>query len=119
MGDPRVPKVQSRFDCTDREPLGDVIGVCDLVDCVGPLKAAEFRRNAKKAGMRPGDATLGYYRQTYAWVVKNPRRLTRPVEYRHPPGAVIWVRLGTAGGEKDQSATRQGVEFKLVAGTRS
>lgn len=43
--------------------------------------------------MRPSEATLGYYRQTYAWVVENPRRLARPVEYQHPSGAVIWVRL--------------------------
>ena len=50
---------------------GTVVGVCDLVDCVGPLKAAEFRRNAGKAGLRPTEATLGYYRRTYAWVVKN------------------------------------------------
>jgi len=72
---------------------GTVIGVCDLVDCIGPLRAGEFRRNAMKAGMRPSEARLGYYRQTYAWVVKNPRRLVRPVEYQHPSGAVIWVRL--------------------------
>ena len=43
--------------------------------------------------MRPSEATLGYYRQTYAWVVQNARRLERPVAYRHPSGAVIWVRL--------------------------
>lgn len=43
--------------------------------------------------MRPSEAMLGYYRHTYAWVVKNPRRLARPVEYLHPSGAVIWVRL--------------------------
>jgi ASCH domain len=72
---------------------GKVIGVCDLVNCVGPLTAAEFRKNATKAGMRPSEATLGYYRQTFAWVVKNARTLERPVPYRHPPGAIIWVKL--------------------------
>jgi hypothetical protein len=75
---------------------GTVIGVCDLVDCIGPLTSTQFRRNAKKAGMRPSEATLGYYRQTYAWVVNNARRLARPVEYRHPSGAVIWVLLEPA-----------------------
>lgn len=70
-----------------------VVGVCDLVECIGPLTSGVFRKNAKKAGMRPGEATLGYYRQTYAWVVKNAQQLARPVEYRHPSGAVIWVRL--------------------------
>jgi hypothetical protein len=58
---------------------GTVIGVCDLVDCVGPLTAQEFRKNARKAGMRPTEATLGYYRQTFAWVMAKPRRLKLPV----------------------------------------
>jgi hypothetical protein len=43
--------------------------------------------------MRPSEAQLGFYRQTYAWVMANPRYLKRPVPYQHPPGAVIWVRL--------------------------
>jgi len=73
---------------------GTVIGVCDLVDCIGPLTAEEFRKNAKKAGMRPSEATLGYYRQTYAWVLEKPRLLKQPVPYQHPSGAIIWVRLG-------------------------
>ena len=72
---------------------GAVIGVCDLVDCVGPLSADAFRKNAKKAGMKPTEATLGYYRQTYAWVLEKPRILKRPIPYQHPSGAVIWVRL--------------------------
>jgi len=72
---------------------GTVVGLCEVVDCVGPLTAEEFRKNAKRAGMRPSEARLGRYRQTYAWVMAKPRRLSRPVPYRHPPGAVIWVRL--------------------------
>jgi hypothetical protein len=79
---------------------GTVVGVCDVVDCVGPLTAAEFRKNVKKAGMRPSEANFGYYRQTFAWVVSNARRLERPVPYRHPSGAVIWVRLDAAVEKK-------------------
>lgn len=79
---------------------GTVIGVCDLVQCVGPLTAAEFRSNAKKAGMRPSEATLGYYRETFAWVMTKPHYLKRPVPYQHPPGAVIWVRLEVAVEKK-------------------
>ena len=43
--------------------------------------------------MRPSEAKLGWYRQTYAWVLEKPRILKRPVPYQHPSGAVIWVRL--------------------------
>jgi hypothetical protein len=49
--------------------------------------------NAVKAGMRPSEAVLGYYRHTYAWVVANPRTLRRPVPYTHPSGAIVWVSL--------------------------
>jgi hypothetical protein len=72
---------------------GTVVGLCDLVDCVGPLTANQFRKNAKKAGMRPSEAELGWYRLTYAWVMAKPRMLKQPVPYAHPQGAVIWVRL--------------------------
>ena len=72
---------------------GTVVGLCDLVDCVGPLTANQFRKNANKAGMRPSEAELGWYRQTYAWVVDKARRVDQPVPYQHPSGAVIWVSI--------------------------
>jgi hypothetical protein len=70
-----------------------VVGVCDVVDCLGPLSVEEFCLNAWKAGMRTSEAQLARYRQTYAWVLEKPRYLNRPVSYQPLPGAVIWVRL--------------------------
>jgi hypothetical protein len=72
---------------------GTITGVCEVVDCIGPLSASLFRKNAAKAGMRPSEARLGWYRTTYAWVLKKPTRLKTPVPYRHPSGAVLWVKL--------------------------
>jgi hypothetical protein len=72
---------------------GTVIGVCNLVECEGPLTANRFRTNAKKAGMRPSECKLGYYRNTYAWVLEKPKSLKTPVPYKHPSGAIIWVKL--------------------------
>ena len=72
---------------------GAIAGVCEIVDCVGPLTADIFRKNASKAGMRASEAKLGRYRNTYAWVLAKPRRLKKPVPYKHPSGAVIWVGL--------------------------
>src|ERR1700687_4548450 len=69
---------------------GRVVGTCEVVDVVGPLTLAELRRNAKRTGFRPSQLP---YPMTYAWVVRDARRLRKPVPYRHPPGAVIWVRL--------------------------
>ena len=75
---------------------GTVIGVCELVDCIGPLSARVFQDNAKKAGIKPEHAKLGYYKQTYAWVMAKPKRLKKPIPYSHPSGAVIWVNLDAA-----------------------
>ena len=75
---------------------GTVVGLCEVVDCIGPLTAEEFRGNARKAGMIPKEAVLGGYKNTFAWVLANARRFKTPVPYAHPNGAVIWVQLGDA-----------------------
>jgi ASCH domain len=55
-----------------RSRSGTVVGVCDVVDCIGPLTAEQFRNNARKAGMAPDEAKLGHYINTFAWVIVNP-----------------------------------------------
>jgi hypothetical protein len=69
---------------------GHVVGICEVVDVRGPLSLAELRRNARRTGFVP---TSRPYPKTYAWVLRNARRLAKPVPYKHPSGAVIWVRL--------------------------
>jgi len=83
---------------------GTITGVCEVVDCHGPLSANMFRKNAAKAGIRPSEVLLGHYRNTYAWVLANPTRLKKPVRYEHPSGAVIWVSLD---GKIAQAIRRQ------------
>jgi hypothetical protein len=74
---------------------GTVIGVADLVDAVGPLTRRDVAANARKLGLRkPGPSGPLPYRRTFAWVLKNARRLKTPVRYRHPSGCIIWVNLG-------------------------
>jgi len=36
---------------------------------------------------------LSMYRKKYAWVGRKAKRFGKPIRYRHPSGAVIWVRL--------------------------
>jgi hypothetical protein len=72
---------------------GTVVGLCEVIDSVGPLTAEEYSRNARKAGMLPAEANLGGYKNTFAWVLANARRFKTPVPYKHPSGAVIWVQL--------------------------
>jgi hypothetical protein len=96
-----------------------VVGLCDLVDCVGPLTANQFRKNAKKAGMRPREAKLGLYRQTYAWVLAKPIRLKVPVPYEHPTGAVVWVNLDQNVERKVNNQVRRAVALHQAALSRA
>jgi hypothetical protein len=60
---------------------------------------------------------LGWYRQTYAWVLEKPRILKRPVPYQHPSGAVIWARLDDKAERKilKELAARNGkLTFRLT-----
>ena len=71
---------------------GTVVGLCELVDCLGPLSLAEMRKNTKKhripvARLRSRE---GHYKTIYAWVLRNARRLKRPVPYKHKSGVIIW-----------------------------
>ena len=79
-----------------RSGSGEVHGVCEIVDVVGPLSTAELLRTQEfHAVPRERIAEGSRYRQTYAWVLKSARRFQSPVPYSHRPGAVIWVRLST------------------------
>jgi hypothetical protein len=72
---------------------GLVLGTCELVDVIGPLRYSEFRDNARKWGGRGSDVGRADHLQHYAWVLRNPRRFRTPIPYRHPSGAIIWVKL--------------------------
>lgn len=74
---------------------GTVVGLCELVDCIGPLSLAGMRRNVSKhriplAHLR---SRKNHYKTIYAWVLKKPRRLKPPVPYRHKSGVIIWHPL--------------------------
>lgn len=71
---------------------GQIVGRCKLVDVVGPLTLKEMR-STKKHGIAKAELTGLYYKKTFAWVLKDARRLRRPIPYRHHLGAVIWVKL--------------------------
>jgi hypothetical protein len=72
---------------------GTVVGVCELIDCIGPLTNEQFRRNARKAGLHPAEASIPRGQLRFAWVLSNIQRLNEPVPYSHPSGAIIWVKL--------------------------
>jgi hypothetical protein len=74
---------------------GTVVGLCELVECIGPLSLAEMRRNINKhripaARLRSRNE---HYKTIYAWVLKNAQRLGTPIRYRHKSGVIIWHPL--------------------------
>jgi len=72
---------------------GLIVGTCHLVGVVGPLKPEEYRMNAPKAGLTRSETQRLPYEKTYAWVLRGARKFRHPRRYRHPSGAVIWVKL--------------------------
>lgn len=75
---------------------GLVVGTCEILDVVGPLTLRELRANVSRLGDPGGTVARLPYAKTFAWVVGKPQRLLKPVPYRHPRGAVVWVRLTPA-----------------------
>jgi hypothetical protein len=68
-----------------------VVGAADLVDSVPDLSLPTLRANVSKLGT---NERIGRdYKYRVAWVLKRARRLSEPVPYQHPSGAVIWVNL--------------------------
>jgi hypothetical protein len=73
---------------------GMVVGTADLADVIGPLSDREYLSNARKIGIKKSELSRTFrYERTFAWVLKNPRRLKTPVPYHHPYGSIIWVKL--------------------------
>jgi len=72
---------------------GLVVGTCELTDVVGPLTLRELRRNAGRLAEPKSEIRSLPYKTTYAWVIKNARKLRPPRRYKHPSGAVVWVKL--------------------------
>jgi hypothetical protein len=70
---------------------GMVVGICDLVEVIGPLDGKQLKAARLKWGGKPGERSS--YGITFAWVLADARRLRLPVPYTHPSGAIGWVRL--------------------------
>jgi hypothetical protein len=67
-----------------------VIGLADLVETLRklPISGANFAKHRV-----PESEIDDNFKWTTAWVLQCARSLPKPVPYRHPAGAVIWVNL--------------------------
>ena len=79
-------------------------GLCSgqaiISDCV-KIERADFARHADKHQVRSpaGIAIIDNYQDIYAWQLQEVTRLSVQQPFKHPPGAVIWVRRNGAAAE--------------------
>jgi len=69
---------------------GNVVGTCILADVLGPLRVADLAIDPQAMLRRQ---TSLRFATAFAWVLSEARRLTEPIPYRHPDGALVWVEL--------------------------
>ena len=73
---------------------GEIAGCAELVDVRGPFTAEELRSHWSQHMV--DDEFLDEYaagKPLYAWEFTKARRYDWPLDYEHPQGAVIWVKL--------------------------
>lgn len=72
---------------------GEIKGYAELVDDL-PLTKDNLLKNISKHQVSKERILKGIgYKKPHAWVLKNAKRLNPPKKYKHPQGAVIWVKL--------------------------
>lgn len=68
---------------------GLIIGEATLVYCFKPstLKLQTCMSNHQVEDMKL------FKKWPYAWILKEAKRYDKPIPYKHPQGAVIWVKI--------------------------
>jgi hypothetical protein len=90
-----------------RKGSGHVVGVAEVTDCRPPLGTREaYAASEPYHRVPPTRQELAFAEGWRTpWVLTNAQPLPRPVPYKHPSGAVIWVNLEpeTAASVKAQA----------------
>lgn len=72
---------------------GQISGVATLIAVHGPLTEHEYQHAYIQRGDTTHEPHPLPYPKTFAWVLSSAHRLSQPIPYAHPNGAVIWVKL--------------------------
>jgi len=94
-----------------RKGSGTVVGIADLVDCIGPLDAIAWRAHADKHCI-PSHLQEQTQQWNTAWVLADVVSLKNPVRYTHKSGAVTWVLLDERTEALVQSAATSTVALQ-------
>lgn len=104
--------------CSHRGPIalirkgsGTVVGVAEVANSLPEIGSLDAYARAEPQHRIPPERQAQAFRDGWRtpWVLANVRVLPKPVPYRHPNGAVIWVNL-----DEDVAAK---VESQLGAGS--
>lgn len=68
---------------------GLIVGSAELVDCF-KLKNPEMSQSAHGIDYSNNPEL---YKYNYAWCLHNHVKFKKPIPYKHPQGAVIWVKV--------------------------
>jgi hypothetical protein len=68
---------------------GLIVGSVEIVDCSNfPINKLP---HYKRLHLVEDESLLDKW--CYAWVLDNAKRFDKPIPYKHPKGAVIWVKI--------------------------
>jgi hypothetical protein len=84
----RTTKIRGRISLIE-SGSGFIVGDVTLTDCFRPTN---FAICACKSNHQIEDIRL-FKKWPYSWVLEKAKRYDKPIPYRHPQGAVIWVKL--------------------------
>jgi hypothetical protein len=77
-----------------RKGTGQIEGVAHLVDSLPQLDPRGLAESVQFHGVLPSEqANVISNGWLFPWLIVNTRRLSSPVPYLHPSGAVTWVKL--------------------------
>lgn len=91
-----------------RKGSGHVVGVADVTDCRPPLTTPTAYADAETRHRIPAERQARAFADGWRtpWVLSNARPLPKPVPYKHPSGAVIWVNIEPDTAAKVEAQAR-------------
>lgn len=92
----------------NRKGSGQVVGMAEVTDCRPPLTTPGAYAEAESKHRIPLDRQKRAFSDGWRtpWVLSNARPLSKPIHYKQPSGAVIWVNLDLDTAAKMEAQAR-------------
>ena len=71
---------------------GKIKGIVNISDCI-ELDKQLFDNSVDRHRITGDVWDKLPYKKKFGWILENPVRLEKPIGYKHPRGAVIWVKV--------------------------